>query len=72
LKSLEDLLRSPRVSYEPLRQPASLPFDAHRPDDDDERFGRRLLELRLSVIQQQARDESYQVMLNSQLQASIS
>ena len=48
MRSLEELLRSPRVSYEPLRQPALLPFEVDRAaaDDDDGRFGRRLLELR--------------------------
>lgn len=69
---MEELLRSPRVSYEPLRQPALLPFEVDRAaaddEDGDERFGRRLLELRWSVIEQQAKDDSYHAMLNSQLQ----
>ena len=65
-------MRSPRVSYEPLRPPALLPFEVDRAaaddDDDDGRFGRRLLELRWSAIEQQARDDSYHAVLNSQLQ----
>ena len=70
-------MRSRRVSYEPLRPPALLPFEVDRAaaddddDDDDGRFGRRLLELRWSAIEQQARDDSYHAVLNSQLQVEL-
>jgi hypothetical protein len=41
-------------------------------DGDVGRFGRRLLELRWSAIEQQAREDSYHAVLNSQLQVKLS